>query len=129
SYADSAVLAGAEKLEAKALQQKDAAKAPPVDLSDVDPLAPRYKEWEERAAKISVTEVKRSETVPLGGDKWGRDVLQKVIKGSEVSIFVGLTGALLAMLIGTVFGALAGYWGGPANDFFEWFYNIFTSIP
>ena len=129
SYANPSFLAGAENLEAKAMAQKEAAKAPTVDLSDIDPLAPRYKEWAERAAKIAVTETKRSETLPFGGDKWGRDVLQKTIKGSEVSIFVGLTGALLAMLIGTVFGALAGYFGGRMNDFFEWFYNIFTSIP
>jgi peptide/nickel transport system permease protein len=103
--------------------------AKPVDLSDIDPLAPRYKEWEERAAKIAVTEVKRAETLPFGGDKWGRDVLEKAIKGSEVSIFVGLTAALFATLIGTILGAMAGYWGGKVNDFLEWFYNIFTSIP
>jgi oligopeptide transport system permease protein len=129
SYANPKFLAGAENLEAKAMAQKDAAKAPPVDLSDIDPLAPRYKEWEERAAKIAVTETKRSETLPFGGDKWGRDVLQKVIKGSEVSIFVGLTAAIFATLIGTILGAMAGYWGGWINDFLEWFYNIFTSIP
>jgi oligopeptide transport system permease protein len=129
SYANPSFMAGAENLEAKALQSREAAKAPPVDLSDIDPLAPRYKEWEERAAKISITETKRSETLPLGGDKWGRDVLQKVIKGSEVSIFVGLTGALLATFIGTVLGAMAGYWGRWVNDFLEWVYNIFTSIP
>ncbi len=102
---------------------------PPVDLSDIDPLAPRYKEWEERAAKIAVTEVKRAESLPFGGDKWGRDVLQKVVKGSEVSIFVGLAGALIATFIGTLLGAMAGYWGGRVNDLLEWFYNIFTSIP
>jgi peptide/nickel transport system permease protein len=129
SYANPAFLAGAENLEAKAMAQKEAAKAPPVDLSDIDPLAPRYKEWEERAAKIAVTEVKRAESLPFGGDKWGRDVLQKVVKGSEVSIFVGLTAALLAVFIGTLLGAAAGYWGGWVNDFLEWFYNIFTSIP
>ncbi len=129
SYANPAFLAGAENLEASAMAQKESAKAPPVDLSDIDPLAPRYKEWEERAAKIAVTEVKRAESLPLGGDKWGRDVLQKVIKGSEVSIFVGLSGALLATFIGTVLGAIAGYWGGKANDLLEWVYNIFTSIP
>ena len=100
-----------------------------MDLSDVDPLAPRYKEWEERAAKIAVTETKRAETLPFGGDKWGRDVLLKAVKGSEVSIFVGLVAALLATLIGTFLGAMAGYWGGKVNDFLEWFYNIFTSIP
>ncbi|HXZ49295.1 MAG TPA: ABC transporter permease [Usitatibacter sp.] len=130
SYANPSFLAGEVNLEAKALEQrKAAAKAPPVDLSDVDPLAPRYKEWAERAAKIAVHEVKRSQTLPFGGDKWGRDVLLKTVKGSEVSIFVGLSSALLATLIGTVLGALAGYWGGRVNDLLEWFYNIFTSIP
>jgi oligopeptide transport system permease protein len=130
SYANPSFLAGAENLEAKAMAQKESASnIPPVDLSDIDPLAPRYKEWEERAAKIAVTETKRAESLPLGGDKWGRDVLQKVVKGSEVSIFVGLTAALLATFIGTILGAIAGYWGGKANDFLEWFYNIFTSIP
>ena len=89
SYANPSFMAGAENLEAKAMAQKEAAKAPPVDLSDIDPLAPRYKEWEERAAKIAVTEVKRAETLPFGGDKWGRDVLMKAVKGAEVSIFVG----------------------------------------
>ena len=130
SYANPSFLAGSENLEAQSMAHKGAgAKAPTVDLSDVDPLAPRYKEWEERAAKISVTETRRAETLPFGGDKWGRDVLKKAVKGSEVSIFVGLSSALLATLIGTVLGALAGYWGGKVNDFLEWFYNIFTSIP
>jgi peptide/nickel transport system permease protein len=129
SYANPSFLAGAENLEAKSMAAKAEAKALPVDLSDIDPLAPRYKEWEERAAKIAVTETKRAESLPFGGDKWGRDVLQKAIKGSEVSIFVGLTAALLATLIGTLLGAAAGYWGGWVNDFLEWFYNIFTSIP
>ena len=65
SYANPSFLAGAENLEAKAMAAKgEGAKWAPVDLSDVDPLAPRYKEWEERAAKIAVTEVKRSETLP-----------------------------------------------------------------
>ncbi|QJR15642.1 ABC transporter permease [Usitatibacter palustris] len=130
SYANPSFLAGAENLEAKAVTNKDfATKAAPVDLSDVDPLAPRYKEWEERAAKIAVTETKRSDTLFFGGDKWGRDVLEKAIKGSEISIFVGLTAAILATIIGTVLGAMAGYWGGYINDALEWFYNIFTSIP
>jgi peptide/nickel transport system permease protein len=130
SYANPSFLAGAENLEARSMASKDGgAKAPPVDLSDIDPLAPRYKEWEERAAKIAVTETKRSEVLPFGGDKWGRDVLQKAIKGSEVSIFVGLSAALLATIIGTMLGAAAGYWGGWVNDVLEWVYNVFTSIP
>jgi oligopeptide transport system permease protein len=130
SYANPEFLAGAENLEAKSMAEKEgASKAPPVDLSDIDPLAPRYKEWEERAAKIAVTEVKRAEVLPFGGDKWGRDVLKKAVKGAQISIFVGLVAALLATTIGTMLGAAAGYWGGWVNDLLEWVYNIFTSIP
>ena len=130
SYANPAFMAGAENLEKS--QTADASKAskiPPVDLSDIDPLAPRYKEWEERTAKIAVTEIKRSDTLPFGGDKWGRDVLLKAVKGAEVSIFVGLVAALLATFIGTFLGALAGYMGGRVDDALEWVYNVFTSIP
>jgi len=130
SYANPAFMAGAENLEAVAAADTSrVSKIPPVDLSDIDPLAPRYKEWEERTARIAITETKRSESLPFGGDKWGRDVLKKVVKGSEVSIFVGLVAALLATLIGTTLGALAGYVGGKVNDALEWVYNVFTSIP
>ncbi len=101
----------------------------PVDLSDLDPLAPRYAEWQERAAQVTQSVPARSRTLPLGGDQWGRDVLAKTIKGSEVSILVGLAAALIATTIGTLLGALAGYWGGRVNDLLEWLYNVFTSIP
>ena len=130
SYANPAFLAGEENLEAAKTDVKDgAAKIPYVDLSDIDPLAPRYKEWEERTARIKVTETPRSETLIFGGDKWGRDVLQKAVKGAETSIFVGLVAALLATTIGTILGAISGYAGGKVGDTLEWFYNVFTSIP
>ena len=71
----------------------------------------------------------RTATLPFGADKWGRDVLKKTIKGSETSIFVGLAAAAVAVFIGTIFGALAGYYGKWVDDFFNWFYSIFSSIP
>ena len=63
-------------------------KGPNVDLSAVDPLAPRYKEWDEAAAKYKTTETPKAETLPLGADRLGRDVLAKAIKGTEISVFV-----------------------------------------
>jgi peptide/nickel transport system permease protein len=100
-----------------------------IDLSDVDPLAPRYKEWAERTAKIGVVVAPRAETLPFGADKWGHDVLKKAIKGAQVSIFVGVSAAIVATMIGTLLGALAGYFRGWIDDVLEWFYSIFTSIP
>ncbi|MFO1326240.1 MAG: ABC transporter permease [Rubrivivax sp.] len=107
----------------------DAPKGPLVDLSDIDPLAPRYKEWEERAKQFQTQERPKLETLPFGGDRLGRDVLAKAIKGTEISVFVGVAAALAATLIGTLLGAFGGFFGGKVGDFLEWLYNVFESIP
>ena len=104
-------------------------KGPNVDLSDIDPLAPRYKEWAERAKQFQTAETPRAETLPFGGDRLGRDVLAKAIKGTEVSVFVGVAAAIVAALIGTVLGAFGGFFGGKIGDGLEWLYNVFESIP
>ena len=104
-------------------------KGPNVDLSDIDPLAPRYKEWAERAAKLQTAETPKAQTLPLGADRLGRDVLAKAVKGTQISVFVGVLAALLATVIGTLLGALAGFLGRRVGDFLEWLYNVFTAIP
>ena len=102
---------------------------PNVDLSDIDPLAPRYEAWDQRAAQYETVEIERAETRPFGADRLGRDVLAKAVKGAEISILVGVTAALLATVIGTLLGALGGFFGGRVGDALEWLYNVFTSIP
>jgi oligopeptide transport system permease protein len=82
-------------------------KGPNVDLSDIDPLAPRYKEWAERAKQFADQETVKAETLPFGADRLGRDVLAKAVKGTEISVFVGVMAALVATLIGTLLGAWA----------------------
>ena len=102
---------------------------PNVDLSDIDPLAPRYKEWAERARQFQTTETVKATTLPLGADRLGRDVLAKTIKGTEISVFVGVVAALAATLIGVTLGAFGGFFGGKIGDLLEWVYNVFESIP
>jgi oligopeptide transport system permease protein len=104
-------------------------KGPNVDLSAVDPLAPRYKEWDERAAQFKTTETVKAETLPFGADRLGRDVLAKAVKGTEISVFVGVLAAVLATSIGTLLGAFSGFFGGKIGDALEWLYNVFESIP
>jgi peptide/nickel transport system permease protein len=114
---------------APAAQAPGGAAAPPEEKS-VDPLADVMAD--SRAGKGAAAEVKAEErrtTLAFGGDKWGRDVLKKTIKGSETSIFVGLASAALATFLGTVFGAVSGYYGRWVDDFFNWFYSVFSSIP
>ncbi|HTE15496.1 MAG TPA: ABC transporter permease [Burkholderiales bacterium] len=94
----------------------------------VDPLADVLAELRKGLAAAPDAQA-RAATLPLGGDKWGRDVLKKVVKGTETSLVVGMVAALLAVLIGTVLGAYAGYYGGRMDDFLNWIYSVFTSIP
>lgn len=97
--------------------------------SSVDPLADVMKDIQAgKSAQASTADARRA-TLPFGADKWGRDVIAKTIKGSETSIFVGLAAAFVATLIGTVLGALAGYYGRWVDDALNWFYSIFSSIP
>ncbi|MGM9487913.1 ABC transporter permease [Ideonella sp. YS5] len=104
-------------------------RGPNVDISDVDPLAPKYKEWAELSKKYETAVQARAETLPFGGDRLGRDVLAKAIKGTQVSVAVGVLAALMATLLGTLLGALSGYFGGKVGDFLEWLYAVFTAIP
>ena len=100
------------------------------ESSVVDPLADVLKEVRtETANATQAPVVARLDTLAFGADKWGRDVLKKVIKGSETSIFVGLASAIVAVFLGTLLGAAAGFYGRWVDDFLNWFYNIFTSIP
>jgi peptide/nickel transport system permease protein len=102
---------------------------PNADLSAIDPLLPIYKAWAEKTAVLTTPETLKKDTLSFGGDRLGRDVLDKAIKGAEVSIAVGLLAALLATSIGTLLGALAGYFGGLIDDLLEWLYNVFTAVP
>ncbi len=111
------------------------AAAPATEGRSVDPLADVMKDIEagKRAPAggpvAATTAAERRATLPFGADKWGRDVIAKTIKGSETSIFVGLAAALVATFIGTVLGAVAGYYGRWVDDALNWFYSVFSSIP
>ena len=65
----------------------------------------------------------------MGTDIFGRSVLAKVIKGTEVAMSVGGVVALIAILMGVTLGALAGYFGGIIDECIVWLYSTVASIP
>lgn len=65
----------------------------------------------------------------LGTDIFGRDVLTKVIHGSQVAMSVGIVSSLIAIPIGVSLGAVAGYFGGKTDEVVVWFLTTFSSIP
>jgi peptide/nickel transport system permease protein len=65
----------------------------------------------------------------FGLDIFGRSVLAKTIKGSEIAMSVGLITSALSIIIGVFLGAIAGYFGGKIDEGIVWFITVFTSIP
>ncbi len=71
----------------------------------------------------------REKSFTLGTDKYGRDLLSRLIIGSRISLSIGIIAVLISLLIGVVLGALAGFFGGYLDKAIVWVINVFWSIP
>jgi oligopeptide transport system permease protein len=65
----------------------------------------------------------------LGTDTLGRDLLVRLLYGGRVSLGVGLAATFVALTIGVVYGAVAGYSGGKRNAFMMRAVDIMYSLP
>ncbi|WP_299005988.1 ABC transporter permease [uncultured Tenacibaculum sp.] len=71
----------------------------------------------------------QQKTFYLGTDKYGRDLLSRLLIGARISFFIGFIAVFISLLIGIPIGAIAGYFGGKIDDFIMWVINITWSIP
>ncbi|MEM7055385.1 MAG: ABC transporter permease [Bacteroidota bacterium] len=65
----------------------------------------------------------------LGTDIFGRSVGAKIIKSTEVAMSVGFVVSIIAITIGVVFGAVAGYFRGVIDELIVWLYSTLSAIP
>jgi peptide/nickel transport system permease protein len=65
----------------------------------------------------------------IGTDKYGRDILSRLIIGTRVSLSVGLITVLISLTVGILLGSIAGYFKGVADNVIMWLINVIWSIP
>lgn len=94
----------------------------PKDISyDNFPPAISQKELEENYIK--------DQTFLLGTDKYGRDLLSRMLVGIRISFSIGFVAVLISLLLGISLGAVGGYFGGKVDAVIMWLINVTWSIP
>jgi peptide/nickel transport system permease protein len=66
---------------------------------------------------------------PFGTDSLGRDMLARMLWGGRISLAVGIIAALVAILLGTAIGAIAGFFGGITDTLLMRLTDLFISLP
>ncbi|QAA81651.1 ABC transporter permease [Aequorivita sp. H23M31] len=84
---------------------------------------------EAKSAKEISTKYIAEKRFLLGTDKYGRDLLSRMLIGIRISLAIGFVAVFISLVIGISLGAIAGYYGGKIDAAIMWLINVTWSIP
>jgi ABC-type dipeptide/oligopeptide/nickel transport system permease subunit len=87
-----------------------------------------YSDWDTSFDYGNINQPPSSQDL-LGTDKFGKSVVAKTMLGAKVSMTIGFVANIIAIPLGVILGAIAGYYGGFIDDIVVWFYTTLASIP
>lgn len=88
-----------------------------------------FKDWEDTEQEFSVEEHLAHKQFLLGTDRYGRDMLSRLMAGTWISFSVGLIAIFISLLIGITLGSIAAYYKGWVDELIMWLINVIWSVP
>ena len=102
----------------------------PIEKYTITETGLSYFPFQSELAKTYAGDYKITpQTFWLGTDKYGRDLLSRILYGMRISLSVGFIAVFISLIIGITLGLIAGYFRGRTDDVVMWFVNVIWSIP
>jgi peptide/nickel transport system permease protein len=92
-------------------------------------VGPALSPFDPAAQELALRLAAPSRAHPFGLDELGRDILARVLAGARISFLVGLTVVSVSALVGTLLGAIAGYFGGVLDDLISRVIDTLLAFP
>lgn len=88
-----------------------------------------YDEIKYAVKDLGINPVPKKKLFVLGTDRFGRDLLSRIMIGTRITMLVGFIAVIISLSIGIFLGSLAGYYRGWVDNLISWLMNVVWSIP